>query len=644
MDFKIYTASPNILHGIVTPPLTGPVNSLDIVAVCDVSYSMHDAANSNGTEGAQYYSKLDLLKRAIEIIAKSMKDTDHLTIITYSTNMVTVLPRTAMDTDGQARAMNAVTAMRPGGGTALYAGLVAGLKEAAATNGTVALLTDGEPSQSPPEGDLQALKSYREITNNTCCLYTIGMGYSINSALLNDLAKVGNTGGSFTFIPDGTMVITSFINRIANERCTAGKNLIITVTGNGASNFSTKSSYVTEPVKDGFKVHMGAIKYGQQRDILIEVPNFIDIGSVVISASYVSTESNKTVSIPASYNESLQIIPVTKQEIIRCDAIRIMSDILKIGSFNVIKSREMLEQFVDTIPSFDVPIISDILGEVAKALSANDQWSRWGKHYLLALKAAHEYQECTNFKDPGLQSYGGDMFRDIKKDLNDICDTLPVLQASLTPSSYSSYSYSSPSPYYTQCAYKTLSAQAPAATPVAPTTTEQFNRVFNNQSGGCFGLMGQVKMNDGTTKLVKDITKGDILHNNSEVECVVSFANVETVMLNNLSITPWHPVFIHNMWQFPDCILGHDAVRCANTEVRTFVLKSGHLVIIDDIVACTLAHGFNGQVIYHEFYGTEKVRHALMKFPGWEDGFVSLTHANEVYDPKTTQVCDYKLC
>jgi hypothetical protein len=45
-------------------------------------------------------------------------------------------------------------------------------------------------------------------------------------------------------------------------------------------------------------------------------------------------------------------------------------------------------------------------------LENQEWWGKWGKHYLPALKIAHNLAMCTNFKDPGLQGYASDLFRE----------------------------------------------------------------------------------------------------------------------------------------------------------------------------------------------------------------------------------------
>ena len=623
MKFDLFTSTSNTLHGIISPPCVGEFHDREVIVIADISYSMNDPANPNGTEGAQYYSKLDLLKRAIEIIAKSMHENDKLTLITYNNTVNTILPRRAMDKDGQDYAINLAYSLRASGGTYLYDGLMVGMQIAeVCTDATVILLTDGQPSYSPPAGEAAELDAYRKAKNNRSRLYTFGLGYDINSTLLTDLANVGSTGGSFHFIPDGTMVITNFVNRMANERCIIAKDLVVHVV-NPPSNMTVVSSYPVETTEGGFKVNIGTIKYGQQRDIVFTMPNFSDLTSMRMFATFTWTNDprRKSISIEGALCDDASKKAITRNEVYRCMALKAIDQAARIGTFSIEKAREVLSTFMSTVPmTDDIPIINDILGEICTAISSQANWGKWGKHYLMALKPAHQNQECTNFKDPGLQVYGGDVFKTERTSLNNMCETLPLLKPSLAATTR-----------YGQ----TQSAQV-------PTSNTQFNELFNNPTGGCFGENGNVLMADGSTKLVKDIVKGDVLHGDAKVVCVVTFASVATIKLSNdFHITPWHPVYVNNTWEFPFMIAFYPSNQTMNDTVRTFVLDKLHIATINGTQACTLGHGFEGPVISNDFYGTHRVIDALKKFDGWSDGLVHLSKENQVIDPKTGMVCDY---
>merc|ERR1712070_665067 len=56
-------------------------------------------------------------------------------------------------------------------------------------------------------------------------------------------------------------------------------------------------------------------------------------------------------------------------------------------------------------------LMQDISGQVCEALSKTDFYTKWGRHYLPSLVFAHKLEMCNNFKDPGVQNYGGDLFK-----------------------------------------------------------------------------------------------------------------------------------------------------------------------------------------------------------------------------------------
>merc|ERR1712137_607535 len=68
---------------------------------------------------------------------------------------------------------------------------------------------------------------------------------------------------------------------------------------------------------------------------------------------------------------------------------------------------------------------ADVSGRMSKAFDGKDRFCRWGKHYLRALLRAHQLQVCTNSMDPGLQVYGGDLFKTIREEGDRIFVTLP---------------------------------------------------------------------------------------------------------------------------------------------------------------------------------------------------------------------------
>ncbi len=86
---------------------------------------------------------------------------------------------------------------------------------------------------------------------------------------------------------------------------------------------------------------------------------------------------------------------------------------------------------------------------------------------------AHLLQFCNNFKDPGIQHYGkGQLFSTVRDDMDGIFCALPAPKRSQTGAKIDM-------------------------------------TVFHNASGGCFHGECTVRLMNGTTKLVKDVKRGD---------------------------------------------------------------------------------------------------------------------------------------
>ncbi|KAG8913577.1 hypothetical protein FRC01_004479, partial [Tulasnella sp. 417] len=95
---------------------------------------------------------------------------------------------------------------------------------------SIFLLTDGLPNVEPPRGHIPMLKLYLESQPKDKTKFTIntfGFGYSLDSKLLNEIAKIGN--GHFGFIPDSGMVGTNFVHAVANTYATYAEGLFVDI-------------------------------------------------------------------------------------------------------------------------------------------------------------------------------------------------------------------------------------------------------------------------------------------------------------------------------------------------------------------------------------------------------------------------------
>jgi len=106
-----------------------------------------------------------------------------------------------------------------------------------------------------------------------------------------------------------------------------------------------------------------------------------------------------------------------------------------------------------------------------------------------------------------------------------------------------------------------------------------------------------------------------------ETSCTAELVRLEP---SGLLITPWHPVRMRSTWHFPaDLGPVHVRDRC---RIYSFALESDHILFIDGVECVGLAHGFIGEVVEHEYFGTEKVLMDLSHMIGYpyvrlQDGF-----------------------
>jgi len=170
--------------------------------------------------------------------------------------------------------------------------------------------------------------------------------------------------------------------------------------------------------------------------------------------------------------------------------------------------------------------------------------------------------------------------------------------------------------------------------PIAPSMSGYSASVqasnYYNEAGGCVGHNSVVLMGDGTWMPIYELQKGDIVHTPygpTTVRCLVATPRFkgQMVKIDDLLITPWHPIRVNESWKFPyNLFEKHGSYVEYDDDVYNLVLDEHHIAIIDGFECCTLGHGMKGEVIGHEYFGTRKVLIDLFALPGWSDGVVIL--------------------
>ena len=101
-------------------------------------------------------------------------------------------------------------------------------------------------------------------------------------------------------------------------------------------------------------------------------------------------------------------------------------------------------------------------------------------------------------------------------------------------------------------------------------------------------------------------------------------------------ITKYHPVFYNGKWSFPINLKSTKKVRIES--YFNFVLDKGHSIIANGIECVTLGHGFKGDVIEHDYLGSNQIIADLKKLKGWEAGYIHLPMNSWERNPKNMKI------
>jgi hypothetical protein len=258
-------------------------------------------------------------------------------------------------------------------------------------------------------------------------------------------------------------------------------------------------------------------------------------------------------------------------------------------------------------------LIADLEGQVSEAFSKREYLEKWGKRFIPSLLRTHSLQQCNNFKDPGVQIYGGALFQQVRDEADDIFCKLPP-----------------PKP-----AKKIAGRQAPRSM-----------AVYHNVCGGCIAPQCTVSMADGSTKLVSEVKAGDLVQSSlkgpkgpgAKVVCVTKSETKNGVtplvrLAGGVLLTPYHPVRMGGKWSFPV-----DLAPCTERAVKyvyNFVLDTDDIMVVNGVECVTLGHSFQEDTVRHPYFGTQKVVDDLKTLPGWGQGLVTLGPNAFKRDPKT---------
>lgn len=665
MDFKSVIIGNKMLI-TVTVPESDSRRPIDIVFGIDRSGSMGSDAKLKGEDGKTISHGLNILNitvGAAKTVSHALDDNDRVGVVSFDCNAKIESNLINMTKENQVKLDTIMDNLRPGGTTNLWDGIYKGLETLRKGSEPgrlkyLLMMTDGVPTKSsePPKGYIKMLQLYKEqYPDFDCIIDTAGFGYSLDSKLLEKIANEGM--GQYGFIPDISLTGNIFVHKAANMMTTAITNSTFKIELENGVEFSGINPCM------GHKKHFakttwggvletGPMNYGQTKHFVLDVtvnPNKFNAHS---TDRYLTTTFDYTDGISTSViTKEQQILyledsdtfftDILRQQMFRLKLVDTINQCVELMRFQspMDNIRSLIMGLINEItysPLREQPYLQNLLGDLNEQIveslnltqdsSKNDYYNRWGKHWLLSLMTGHNTETCNNWKDPGVANYRSKLFDSIRDRVSNIFDTLPAPK----PSTVSSSGY--------RGGNNSSRSTAPAN-----------YSAYNNPSGPCFTKGNRVHMANGSYKNVEDIVKGDLVKTYGPINSTKILCKTKTICQNGmenivqigkLKITPNHPVvYIGDAqidWKFPADLGPTNKIPCQ--EIFSFVTENRGCMIIENIICATLGHNLKGEVIEHDFFGTDKVIWDLQLLPGWDKGEVIITKNMIKRDPISKQV------
>lgn len=639
-SISFFNKNTNELHLKLIVPDSETRAPVHICLIIDVSGSMGMEATMKGANGqveSHGFSLLDIVKQAAHAIRVTLSDIDSLSIVKYSSNSQVILEPTLMNQTGKALAESSINSLVTEGQTNIWDGLCKGLdicrlNKTDGRNDKIILLTDGQANIIPPRGHVGMINKYKdEHMELPASIDTFGFGYNLDSKDLNSISV--STNGNYGFIPDSSMVGDLFSNCIANFMSTAVTNASISFELNNGLSLDDSNPILGNHnivvTQWGVQIETGALYYGQDKDFILRLKNINNQINVSTKYSHFGEIKEEFCNDIREFNEDSEIQKIRLESV---EAIYNSYNQMRFGNSSA--AEEIIKSHIENLKasplknnSYVKDILIDLTEQVTIAITNPNHFQKWGQHYLPSLARAHQQQVCNNFRDPGVQLYGGTLFKKMRDIADDKFNSLPA-------------------PVPTAINYGCNSGSS-GSLRVATLAS------YNSHSGPCFAKESLIKMSDGSLKKVDKVKKGDrilsYIHGNlviDEIECVLKtyFREGQTMLVKLESGwlgTPNHPIKKNGEWIHPKSLSKPKMMEC--DYVFSFLLKNRTTVIINDFESATFAHNLSdNNVIEHDYFGTEKVVSDLKKFVGWNNGLIEIVPECIVRDPQTGFVVEIR--
>lgn len=593
----------------------------------DISGSMGNQAlitDESGKKIQTEFSYLDLVKHCIRMYIHSINIGDLFTLIAFNCRAYPIIVNEIIKEDNIDDLCERVMKLKASGGTNLWDCISLSYEMIQELDNdlikNIVIFTDGVPNQNPPRGIKYSLSKYLEQYDvKDTPIHLLGFGYNLEINTLNNICSM--TNGTYNFIPSSAEMLTVMVHLMSNINIKCNKNIKINITYNNISNEEIKKA--TQYLIHTFQIidNTVIVDIGQTSNITILMDS---LQCHKPNITYIETSKIKTNIVEIKQIDS-QVYDETNK--LRVIFIRKIMEMYNNATNDRFHKNEKI--YIDLLETLDINnyiidlYVKDLTGEIKLALLNSDNFIKWGKYYIPSLIGAYSRQECNNFRDYGIQTFCSEEFKLLRDKIDKLCDELPDLEPTAQNVNYQQYNQ-------------------------VQIHRQPIRNIRQYQDlGGCIHPHCLIKTINRFVPL-GTIKKGDTIINTdnqaSIVECVVRHKcpnnRANLCKIGELYITPYHPIYINNKWEFPINIVPSEDYQC--DYVYNLILNNRKSINVNNIKCCTLGHGLEGDVIYHPFFGTEEVVFNLQNLfiEEYNQGLVKSTNIIE-RDVDTGLICGY---
>lgn len=572
LNCQVVTSGTKGVLLVQSPKFTTPKKGHYII-VCDNSKSMNAEAPLKTQEGEiEFYgwSYLDIAKHACTTVSSYLTEGDIVTFISYSASAKTHLKHLACTESNKTHCIDVIYHNVFADATTNFSAALEEVKAAVDTctanveHTQILFFTDGHPSERKDSEFVKFKDDIRKSFSNT--FFTcFAVGNSIDSKLLY------NMGHGFLHISDPSMVGETLCNVLATMKLCMEWTV-----------FEMKDVVFDD---SGTNIVRSMIRFGEEKAFTFTFSRN-PLNNVVFPMRSVSGEEwNKKFGLHEERSKVVHTIRQFLTNTITCSQFESMSSTLK-----------------------DQCLYDSVHSEIyVKGIEKNAEWY---SHALRCISYALLDKVCVDFRTKASMTFAHDAQKELAEEIELI--------------------------------FATKKPPIPSLNGFSTTSTitrlpDQFVR-----GGGCFHATSNLwkvttsgykqipicHLKKGDVVLSADMSNGGINFVLDTVECLVEHIYSKPINIfmlhSSLGLTATHPVWINGKFVHP---FTSNWTMTTSINVFNLVMKGRHCVVAGSncsLPVVTLGHNYTGDIVSHDYFGTNLVIDDLKQESSYKTGFVSL--------------------